>query len=146
MSKLMVSISGVRGIVGEGLTPGVVTNFAQAFGAYVKSGKVVVGRDSRVSGEMFKSAVFSGLIAVGCDILDIGVCPTPTTQLVVETLEAKGGLMITASHNPIMWNGLKLIGPDGLFLDAEQGQEVIKIAESKSFPFAAWDKIGVAFK
>ncbi|MCH8980590.1 phosphoglucosamine mutase [candidate division KSB1 bacterium] len=146
MSKLMVSVSGVRGIVGQGLTPVVVTSFAQAFGAYVKSGKVVVGRDSRVSGEMFKSAVFSGLMAVGCDILDIGVCPTPTTQLAVETLEANGGLMITASHNPIMWNGLKLIGPDGLFLDAEQGQEVIKIAESKSFPFAAWDKIGISVK
>ncbi len=144
MSKLMVSVSGVRGIVGEGLTPEVVTNFAQAFGTYAKGGKVVVGRDSRVSGEMFKSAVFTGLMAVGCDILDIGVCPTPTTQLAVETLAANGGLMITASHNPIMWNGLKLIGPDGLFLDAEQGQEVISIAERKSFTFAAWDKIGIA--
>jgi phosphomannomutase len=140
----MVSVSGVRGIVGEGLSPEAVLGFAQAFGTYVKGGKVVVGRDSRVSGDMVKNAVCSGLLAVGCDILDIGVCPTPTTQIAVEHLDAKGAIMITASHNPIMWNGLKLIGPDGLFLDAEQGQEVLQIAESRSFSFASWEHLGVA--
>lgn len=144
MSKLMVGVSGVRGIVGEGLSPEVAMNFAQAFGSYVKAGKVVVGRDSRVTGEMLKNAVLAGLAAVGCDIFDIGICPTPTTQLAVENHKAAGGIMITASHNPIMWNGLKLIGPDGLFLDADEGQEVLDIAESRSFPFASWDKIGVA--
>lgn len=139
----MVSVSGVRGIIGEGLTPDVVMTFAQAFGEFVKQGKVVVGRDSRVSGEMMKSAVVAGLASVGCDVLDIGICPTPTTQLAVEKLEADGGVMITASHNPIMWNGLKLIGADGLFLDAEQGEQVLKLAEKKTFAFAPWDKIGV---
>jgi phosphomannomutase len=144
VSKLMVSVSGVRGIVGEGLTPEVAMHFAQAFGTYAKGGKVVVGRDSRVTGDMLKNAVFSGLLSVGCDIIDLGVCPTPTTQLAVENLNAKGGVMITASHNPIMWNGLKLIGADGLFLDAAQGQEVLKILEARTYKFVSWDEIGVA--
>ncbi|HEX9652564.1 MAG TPA: phosphoglucosamine mutase [bacterium] len=144
MSKLMISVSGMRGIVGGGLTPAIMIDFAQAFGAYLDGGKVVVGRDSRVSGEMFQKAAVSGLMAVGCDIIDIGVCPTPTTQLTVEKLEAAGGIMITASHNPIMWNGLKLIGPDGLFLDAEQGEKVVHISKAKSYSFVTWDKLGVA--
>jgi phosphomannomutase len=144
VSKLMVSVSGVRGIVGQGLSPEVAMNFAQAFGSYINSGKVVVGRDSRVTGEMLKNAVLAGLTAVGCDILDIGICPTPTAQLAVENHKAAGGIMITASHNPIMWNGLKLIGPDGLFLDAEQGQEVLKISEGRAFSYATWDEVGVA--
>lgn len=144
MSKLMVSVSGVRGIVGEGLTPKGVMNFAQAFGDFVKSGKVVVGRDTRVTGDMMKNAVSAGLLATGCDILDIGICPTPTTQLAVENLKADGGIMITASHNPIMWNGLKLIGSDGLFLDAQQGEEVLRLAQQESFALVSWDKIGVA--
>ncbi len=139
----MISVSGVRGVVGEGLTPQVVINFAEAFGIYLGGGKVVVGRDTRVSGEMFKHAVLSGLISVGCDIIDVGVCPTPTTQIAVEKLEARGGIMITASHNPIMWNGLKLIGADGLFLDAEQGERVVKISREKSHPFVNWEKLGV---
>jgi phosphomannomutase len=139
----MISVSGVRGIVGDGLTPAVVIDFAQAFGAYLGGGKVVVGRDSRVSGEMCKQAVVAGLMSVGCDIIDIGVCPTPTTQLAVEKLKASGGIMITASHNPIMWNGLKLIGADGLFLDAEQGERVVKISQDKSYRFANWEKLGV---
>jgi len=139
----MVSVSGVRGIVGEGLTPEVVLRFAQAFGTYAKGGKVILGRDSRVTGEMLKEAVASGLIAVSCDIVDIGICPTPTAQLAVESQRASGGIMITASHNPIMWNGLKLIGSDGLFLDAEQGEEVLRISQELSFNFASWDNLGV---
>lgn len=139
----MVSVSGVRGIVGEGLTPQVAMTFAQAFGAFVQGRKVVLGRDSRVSGEMIQQAVSAGLLSVGCDILDIGVCPTPTTQLAVENLKASGGIMITASHNPIMWNGLKLLGPDGLFLDAEQGEKVLAISRSQQISYSAWDKLGV---
>jgi phosphomannomutase len=139
----MISVSGVRGIVGEGLTPQVVMNFAEAFGSYLGGGKVVVGRDTRVSGEIFKHAVVSGLMAVGCDIIDVGICPTPTTQLAVEKLAATGGVMITASHNPIMWNGLKLIGADGLFLDAEQGERVVKMARQKSYSYMNWEKLGV---
>lgn len=142
MSTLMVSISGVRGIVGEGLTPEVVMNFAMAYGTFAKNGKVVVGRDPRVSGEMVKNAVVAGLLSVGCDIIDIGVCPTPTTQIAVEKLHAAGGIMITASHNPIMWNGLKLLDSSGLFLDAEQGEKILQISKTKNYPFKSWDKIG----
>lgn len=142
MSTLMVSISGVRGIVGEGLTPEVVMNFAMAYGTFAKNGKVVVGRDPRVSGEMVKNAVVAGLLSVGCDIIDIGVCPTPTTQIAVEKLHAAGGIMITASHNPIMWNGLKLLDSSGLFLDSEQGEKVLEISKTQNYPFKSWDKIG----
>ncbi len=143
MSNLMISVSGVRGIVGEGLTPEIVLNFGQAFGTFVKGGKVVLGSDSRVTGQLLKQAVSAGLLSVGCDILDIGVCPTPTTQIAVENLKAAGGVMITASHNPIMWNGLKLLGPDGLFLDAEQGEQVLQLSEKRHFTYSKWDKIGV---
>ncbi len=143
MTTLMVSVSGVRGIVGEGLTPEVVLNFSQAFGTYVGHGKVVVGRDSRVTGELLKNSVIAGLLAVGCDVVDIGICPTPTLQLAAESLKTNGGIMITASHNPVMWNGLKLIGSDGLFLDAEQGEEVLNISTRQSFNFANWEGIGL---
>lgn len=143
MAKLMVSVSGVRGIVGDGFSPEIALNFAQAFGTYVNSGKVVIGRDSRVTGDMLLNAVTAGLLSVGCDIFDIGVCPTPTTQMAVEQLKATGGIMITASHNPIMWNGLKLLGADGLFLDAEQGEQVLKHSHSKDYPYATWDKMGL---
>ncbi len=143
MASLMVSVSGVRGIIAEGLTPDVALRFSQAFGTYLQGGKVVLARDSRVSGEMIESAVLAGLLATGCDVIQLGVCPTPTTQLAVENLDADGGIMITASHNPIMWNGLKLIGSDGLFLDAEQGQKVVAIADSGAFHLAPWDQLGV---
>ncbi len=143
MSSLMVSVSGVRGIVGEGLTPEIAMNFAQAFGVYADGGKIVVGRDSRVTGALIYKAVTAGLLSVGCDIIEIGICPTPTAQLAVESFKAAGGIMITASHNPIMWNGLKLLGPDGLFLDAEQGEKVLALSRKQDLPFAAWDKIGV---
>ena len=125
---LMVSVSGVRGRVGEALTPEVVATFAAGFGAWALAGaggaarpRVVVGRDSRVSGPMFHRAVVAALQSVGCDIIDVGIAPTPTIQLAVESLHAAGGLAITASHNPIEWNALKFIAPTGLFLSAEEG-------------------------
>lgn len=144
MSRLMVSVSGIRGVVGEGLTPEVVLRFAQAFGTYLDGGKVIVGRDSRVTGEMLKQAVLAGLTGVGCDVIDLGISTTPSTQMAVEHLEAEGSVMITASHNPIMWNGLKLIGGDGLFLDAKVGQRVVEISETQRFAFAPWDQVGVS--
>ncbi len=138
----MVSVSGIRGIIGEGLTPLEVVKYTQAFGTYLGSGKVVVGRDSRVTGEMVKSAVFSGLMAVGCDVIDIGICPTPTVQMTVEKLRARGGVAVTASHNPIEWNALKLIDSSGLFLDEDQGKKVIEYAEKENFHYVIWEKIG----
>jgi phosphomannomutase len=142
VSKLMISISGIRGIVGDGLTPQVIVNFAQAFGTYVGNGKVVVGRDSRVTGAMVKHAVLSGLLATGCDVIDIGLCPTPTVQMAVEHLKARGGIAITASHNPIEWNALKLIDSSGLFLDEAQGGKVLKFVEQNQFQNVAWDQVG----
>jgi len=142
MAKLMVSISGIRGIVGDGLSPQVIVNFAQAFGTYMGNGKVVVGRDSRVTGPMVKHAVYCGLMAAGCDVIDIGMCSTPTVQMAVEHLKARGGIAITASHNPIEWNALKLIDATGLFLDEMQGKNVIELVEKNKQQNVRWDQIG----
>ena len=142
MSQLMISISGVRGVVGEGLTPEAALSFAQAFGTYCKGGKVVLGRDSRVSGPMLQNLVTAGLLATGCDVIDIGIAPTPTTQLATEKLHAAGGVILTASHNPVMWNGLKLLAPDGLFLDGDQGAQVLRLREQQKYAVKTWDGLG----
>ena len=115
-SELIVSVSGIRGIVGTSLTPEAAARFAGALGATVSGGRVVVGRDSRPSGEMLKHAVVAGLTAAGCTVDDLGVVPTPTCGFAVKRLGAAGGVMITASHNPAPWNGLKLFGRDGAVL------------------------------
>ena len=142
---LMVSVSGVRGKVGEGLTPEVVAHFAAAFGAWAssqgKSRTVIVGRDSRVSGPMFQRVVLSALQSVGVTVIDIGLTTTPSCQLAVEYHHAAGGLMISASHNPIEWNALKMIGSAGLFLDAQQGAAMRALMEIGP-PRATWDKLG----
>ncbi len=146
---LMVSVSGIRGRVGEALTPEVVAQYAAAFGAWSahqarpRDGKarIVVGRDSRVSGPMFHRVALSALQSVGCDIIDIGLTTTPTCQLAVEYHHAAGGLMISASHNPIEWNALKFIGPTGLFLEASQGTEMRALIDG-TIPRATWDRLG----
>ena len=143
---LMVSVSGVRGRVGEALTPEIIAKFAAGFGAWAMSrstgkARIVVGRDSRVSGPMFQPVVHAALQSVGCDVIDVGMVPTPTVQLAVEHHHASGGLAITASHNPIEWNALKFIGPSGLFLDAAEGKQMRDVVES-NFPRATWDKLG----
>jgi len=141
----MVSVSGVRGRVGDGLTPEIITRFAAGFGAWARgrgaSRTVVVGRDSRVSGPMFHRATIAALQSVGCNVLDVGLAPTPTIQLAVEEAHAAGGLAITASHNPIEWNALKFIGPSGLFLDAEEGSAMRAMVES-DIAYATWDQLG----
>src|SRR5690349_20836813 len=144
---LMVSVSGIRGRVGErdGLTPEVVVRYAGAFGAWAtsrgKSKKIVVGRDSRVSGPMFHRIVVAALESVGCTVVDIDLTTTPTCQLAVEHHHAAGGLMISASHNPIEWNALKFIGPTGLFLEAAEGAEMRGLVD-KGIPNVTWDKLG----
>ncbi|CAN5620952.1 phosphoglucosamine mutase [soil metagenome] len=144
-SRLMVSVSGVRGRVAEGLTPEIIAHFAAAFGAYaLRNGPgktVVIGRDSRVSGPMFSRAAVAGLQSVGCDVVDVGVAPTPSVQLTVEELGAAGGLAVTASHNPIEWNALKFIGPSGMFLDGEQSLEMRAILDGE-IPRASWRDLG----
>jgi phosphomannomutase len=124
---LKISISGVRGVVGESLTPALLTRFAQAFGTYIGGRTVVVGRDPRTSGEMVKHAVIAGLLSSGCRILDAGMCPVPTIQLVVRRHHAHGGIAITASHNPAEWNALKFIGRGGFFLNSGQARELLDI-------------------
>src|SRR5882724_11026059 len=134
---LMVGVSGVRGIVGKDLTADVVTQWARGFGLWLREGTsaggpgpgtaAVIGRDARTSGPMFAAAVTAGLTSVGCDVIDIGLVPTPTVQLAVEHHRAGGGIAITASHNPIEWNALKFIGPDGIFLDGMDGARVQKL-------------------
>ena len=142
---LMVSVSGVRGKVGEALTPEVVSTFAAGFGAWAAgrhaSRAIVVGRDSRVSGPMFHRVVLAALESVGCDVIDIGMAPTPTVQLAVEHHHAAGGLAITASHNPVEWNALKFIASTGLFLDGTEAVEMRRSVEA-GFARASWDRLG----
>jgi phosphomannomutase len=124
---LKISISGVRGVIGDSLTPTLLTRFAQAFGTYVGARTIVIGRDPRTSGEMVKQAVIAGLLSSGCRILDIGMCPVPTIQLLVRHHRAHGGIAITASHNPAEWNALKFIGRGGFFLNTGQARELLDI-------------------
>lgn len=133
MSKtLITSVSGVRGIVGCGLTAELVTRYAAAFGTLLReggSGPVVMGRDSRATGPMLATAAITGLLSADCEIVDCGLVPTPTVQLAVEYHSAAGGLVVTASHNPIEWNALKFIGADGVFLDADRGRKLATLVE-----------------
>ncbi len=141
---LMVSVSGVRGKVGEALTPEVVATFAAAFGAWASrdgNRMIVVGRDSRVSGPMFTRVVHAALQSVGCNVIEVGMVPTPTVQMAVEHHGAAGGLAITASHNPVEWNALKFIGPSGMFLTGEEG-EAMRTLLDIGIPRASWDDLG----
>jgi phosphomannomutase len=141
---LMVSVSGMRGIVGKDLTPELVARHAAALGAWARArGKavVVLGRDARTSGPMFARAATAGLMSVGVEVIDVGIAPTPTVQLAVEHHHAGAGLILTASHNPIEWNALKLVGPDGIFLDGIDGAEVRVLAEAGP-PRAGWEGVG----
>ena len=155
----MISVSGIRGHVGTDLTPEIVTRYAAALGAWVRSvtplpsattrggdtrpvrPSVVLGRDSRTSGPMFARAAAAGLMSAGVDVIDLGMVPTPTVQLAVEHHHAGAGLILTASHNPVEWNALKFVGPDGIFLDAEAGRVVRDLAE-KGPVRAGWADVG----
>src|SRR5436309_2236589 len=149
----MVSVSGVRGLVGTDLTPEVVARWAAAFGTWARDGNrpsgrravrpsIVVGRDARTSGPMFAGAATAGLNSVGCDVIDVGLVATPTVQLAVEHHRAAGGIILTASHNPIEWNALKFVGPDGIFLDSVAGTRVRDLAAGEPLPRASYNAIG----
>ncbi len=142
---LIVSVSGVRGIVGADLTPELVARFAAAFGLHVSQGRdavVVLGRDARVSGPMFAAAAQAGLQSVGCRVVDCDLVPTPTLQLAVEHHHAAGGIAITASHNPAEWNALKFVGSDGLFLDGADARRLSGRVEAGDLPRRGWDGAG----
>lgn len=144
--NLMVSVSGVRGRVGAPLTPELMAGVAAALGAHLKEREegstVVLGRDSRVSGPMFARAVISGLQSVGCDVVDLGVVPTPTILMAVRDLGAIGGIGVTASHNPAEWNALKLVSSEGIFLDADRSADFRRYLAEVDPPRAAWNELG----
>lgn len=140
---LMVSVSGIRGIFGEDLTPQNLVNYAAAYGTWQKGGTIVVGRDSRVTGQICEDLVCSTLQSTGCDVVKVGIVPTPTVAMEVLRHDANGAIIITASHNPAQWNALKMLNSKGEFLDAEEGAEVLAIAERGHFAWQPYDRIGM---
>lgn len=149
---LIKSISGIRGTIGgkagEGLNPLDIVKFTSAYATLirrtstVKSNKIVVGRDARISGEMVKNVVCGTLMGMGFDVVNIGLASTPTTELAVTMAGACGGIILTASHNPKQWNALKLLNEHGEFLNVAEGEEVLRIAEAEAFEYADIDHIG----
>ena len=137
----MASISGIRGIVGSGLDPEVIVKYTSAYADFVGSGKVVVGRDARITGEMVNQIVTGTLLAKGLDVIDIGICPTPTVQFTVKSLQAQGGIAISASHNPNEWNALKLLNSTGQFMSPDEHLEMKKYLDVQN-KFVDWTKIG----
>lgn len=138
---LKIGVSGIRGVVGEFLTPALACAFAQAFGTYVGSGRVVLGRDTRSSGEMLQHAVACGLLATGCEVVDVGVLPTPTIQVYVGATRARGGIALTASHNPPEYNALKLFNAQGLFFNHYERSELLDLYHQSEFRQAANQEI-----
>ncbi|HVP91546.1 MAG TPA: phosphoglucosamine mutase [Terriglobales bacterium] len=142
MKLLKIGISGVRGIVGETMTPEVVMDFACAFGTFVGGGRILVGRDTRPSGPMIQRAVLASLASTGCRPLDMGVCPTPVLQKSVTAARAAGAVSITAGHNTAEWNALTFINGNGTYLDEFQGQAVLDIYHLEKFRKAPLSRLG----
>ena len=149
---LIKSISGIRGTIGgapdDGLNPLAVVRFVSAYATWVRtatvnpSNRIVVGRDARMSGLMMKQIVIGTLTGMGFDVVDIDMATTPTTEIAVKMERACGGIILTASHNPKNWNALKLLNEQGEFLNAEEGQQVLDIAEKEQFEYAPVERIG----
>jgi phosphomannomutase len=139
--NLKIGVSGIRGVIGEFLTPALACEFAQAFGTYVGAGRVAVGRDTRASSPMIQHAVVCGLLAAGCDVVDTGVLPTPTIQVYVGSTRARGGMAVTASHNPPEYNALKLFNQQGLFFNHYERSELIDLYHQSNFHHASNDGI-----
>lgn len=135
--NLKIGVSGIRGVVGEFLTPALAADFAQAFGTYVGGGRVVVGRDTRASGVMIEHAVACGLLAAGCEVVRVGILPTPTIQVYAGATHARGGIAITASHNPAEYNALKLFNHEGLFFNNYERGELMDLYHQSDFRHAS---------
>jgi len=142
MPQLIISISGIRGIVGDGLGPDEAMRFGLAFGTYLEGGLVVLGRDSRPSGPSLAQAFQKGLLATGCRVLDAGILSTPGTAVLVRHLKACGGAVITASHNPAPYNGIKLLSPEGRGLTNDEGQAVVERYHTQAFRRVEPDRAG----
>lgn len=139
---LKIGVSGIRGVVGEFLTPALACAFGQAFGTYVGRGAVMIGRDTRATGPMLQHAVQCGLLATGCEVLDLGVLPTPSIQMYVSASKARGGIALTASHNPAEYNALKLFNAKGLFFNNYERGELIDLYHQSEFHQAGNEDIG----
>lgn len=139
--SLMVSVSGIRGIFGTDLNPENLARYSAAFGQWAQGGTVVVGRDSRVTGELCERVIVASLQSVGCNVVQLGITPTPTVAMAVLKHKANGGIIISASHNPAEWNAIKMLNNKSEFLDADEGAEVLKIAES-DISYVQYDEIG----
>ncbi|HEV2474572.1 MAG TPA: hypothetical protein VGS41_17985, partial [Chthonomonadales bacterium] len=142
MRELKIGTSWVRGVVGEALNPELMVNFACAFGAWAEGKPVVIGRDTRASSQMLWSAVAAGLMSTGCEVIDLGVAPSPMVSFGVRELGAAGGICITGSHNDIRWNALKFVGPDGVLLNAARSEELLDIYHASGFQLACWNGLG----
>lgn len=146
-NSLVVSVSGFRGRVGDPLTPELVCALASAFGAFLKyegnGNEVIVGRDTRTSGFMLANAAASGLLSVGCNVVDLGIVATPTLIMEVGKGSAAGGIEVTASHNSAEWNALKFVSAEGSFLDADTMDAFLAFVAEEEFPRARWDEVGI---
>ncbi len=142
MPTLMVSVSGIRGIVGDGLDPDVLVKYTSAYADFIKEGKIILGSDARISGEMVKSIAAGTLMAKGLDVIDIGICPTPTVQYTVKKTGAAGGIAISASHNPNEWNALKLLNGTGQFMTPEENVEMLALLNKSENKFKNWQNLG----
>ena len=143
VQTLKTGISGVRGVVGESFTPQLVSDFGQAFGTYMRGGRVALGRDTRPSGEMVREALLGALLASGCSVVDLGIVPVPTLQIAIAREEAlDGGIAITASHNPQEWNALKFIRADGIFLYPYQAEELLNVFHQGDFTLVENERLG----
>ncbi len=142
MPKLMTGIAGIRGVIGDGLSPDVVARYGAAFGTFLKGGRVVVGGDTRPSRSMVRQALFSGLVSTGCEVIDLGLATTPTIELMVVEHEAAGGVCVTASHNPVSWNAMKFLDSKGRFLGPEEGAEVNRRFNENDFEYVDVHHLG----
>jgi phosphomannomutase len=141
LRELKIGASGVRGVVGEALTPELIVNFASAFGTWCDGDPVVIGRDTRRSSTAFHSAVVSGLLSTGCRVIDLGVSPSPLISFAIRELGAAGGVAITGSHNDASWNALKFFGPDGALVNAARSEELLDVYHGSAFELATWDQL-----
>ncbi len=138
---LMKSVSGIRGIVGRGMDIGLINQTAGAMASFTKKGKIVVGRDSRPTGAAISMNLISALNLMGCDVIDLGIVPTPTVQIMVEELKAHAGIIVSASHNPVEWNAFKLVNSSGTFFSPSEVNRFFKLME-KFYKTDTWDKVG----
>ncbi|MCK5851110.1 MAG: phosphoglucosamine mutase [Kiritimatiellae bacterium] len=142
MKTLRLANFGIRGSIGDSLTPEVIIDFASAFGTFIDGGRLLVARDTRASSPMIHSAVISGFLSAGCDVIDFGICPTPILQHAVEKHQAQGAVSISGGHNRMGMNALTLIGSKGAYIEPVGGETVLDIYHARNFLKKDWDQLG----